>query len=117
LAIGLVEFSESFRYPSEVHKIDWTTGKSSPIFRDRRYAITDVWFAKDGTAYLAGVQVTGEVRSVAPGKVKVFQSKDLTNWKQMEVDYRAEANRVSFAAIDEHDMWLATDNGMILKLQ
>jgi hypothetical protein len=33
------------------------------------------------------------------------------------VDYRAVANRVTLAVVDAKNMWLATDSGMILKLQ
>ena len=43
------------------------------MFRDKRYAITDVWLTKDGTSYLAGIEMAGQVRSVAPGNVKVLQ--------------------------------------------
>jgi hypothetical protein len=32
------------------------------------------------------------------------------------VDYRAVANRTTLSAVGDHDIWLATDNGMILKL-
>ena len=85
------------------------------MFRDKRYAITDVWFARDGTAYLAGIEVPGQVRSVMPGRVKVFRSKDLKGWDEMPVDYRASAQRVIFAGSE--DLFLATDNGMILKLK
>jgi hypothetical protein len=35
----------------------------------------------------------------------------------MPVDYRATANRVWLAVVDAENMWLATDGGMILKLQ
>ena len=35
----------------------------------------------------------------------------------MAVDYRAVANRVVLAVVDEKNMWMATDGGMILKYQ
>ena len=35
----------------------------------------------------------------------------------MAVDYRAVARRVILSGADEQNLWLATDNGMILKLQ
>jgi hypothetical protein len=113
--LGLKEYADSFKYPSEVYQIDWKTGKSETVFRDKKYAISDVWFAKDGTAYLAGIEVPGQVRSVMPGRVKVFHSKDLKGWDEMKVDYRASAQRAIFA--ESGDLWLATDNGMILKLK
>ena len=35
----------------------------------------------------------------------------------MAVDYRAVARRVILSGADEQNLWLATDNGMILKLK
>ena len=53
IGLGLIEYSDSFRIPSEVYRIDWRTGKSMTFFKDKKYAISDVWLAPDGTAYLA----------------------------------------------------------------
>ena len=115
--IGLIEHGDSAAYPSEVYKLDWTTGKNETVFRDKRYFITDVWLTKEGMAYLAGIEVAGQVRSVAPGNVKVFRSRDMRSWDEMEVDYRAVARRAMLAGADEQNLWLATDNGMILQLK
>jgi photosystem II stability/assembly factor-like uncharacterized protein len=112
--LGLIEYADSFKYPSETFKIDWKTGGNTTIFRDKRYAISDVWLAADGSAYLAGIAASGEVRSLSPGKVKVFRSTDFTTWTEMEVDYRAVAQRVLLAGSGD-DLWMATDDGMILK--
>lgn len=114
--IGLIEYADSFKYPSEAYRLNWRTGKSETVFRDPRYAITDVWFGSGGEVYLAGIEVRGTVRSVMPGRVRVFRSKDMKGWDQMKVDYRAEAARVVFAGSGS-DLWLATDGGMILKLK
>jgi hypothetical protein len=46
----------------------------------------------------------------------VFRSADLDHWEQIPVDYRAVANRVIASAVDEQNIWIATDAGMILKL-
>ena len=73
--------------------------------------------ASDGTVYLAGIAVSGELRTVIPGRVQVLKSKDLSAWTEMEVDYRAVARQVSFAAPNDTNLWIATDNGMILKLK
>ena len=117
VGLGLLEFGDSFKYPSEVYQLNWTTGQNHTVFRDKRYAITDIWLSSDGTAYLAGIELAGQVRSVAPGTVKVFTSKDMVKWDEMPVDYRAVAERVMFAGTDPQHLWLATDNGMILRLQ
>jgi hypothetical protein len=70
----------------------------------------------DGTGYLSGIVATGELRSLVPGKVKVLRSRNFSIWNDLEVDYRAVANRTTLAASGDHDIWLATDSGMILKL-
>ena len=61
--------------------------------------------------------MAGQVRSIAPGNVKVFQSSDMSTWTEMAVDYRAVARRAILSGADERNLWLATDNGMILKLK
>jgi hypothetical protein len=119
VGLGLIEYANSFRFPAEAYKIDWKTGASKTVYRDRHFAISDVWLGPDGTAYLAGAQMMGQVRGVVPSKVMVLRSEngDYTRWEQMPVDYRAVANRVTLAVVDAKNMWLATDSGMILKLQ
>jgi hypothetical protein len=115
--IGLIEHGESATYQSEVYQLDWVTGKNQTVFRDKRVFITDVWLTSDGTSYLAGVEATGNLRSVAPGNVKVFKSTDMSVWTEMAVDFRAVARRVTLSGAGDGDLWLATDSGMILKLQ
>jgi photosystem II stability/assembly factor-like uncharacterized protein len=119
LALGLIEYSAGFRYPSEVYKVDTRSGKSQTqsLYRDRRFAVSDIWLTKDNVAYLAGTQVVGQIRNVAPGKVQVLRTSDFAVWTEMPVDYKAVANRTMLAVVDEQNLWLATDNGMILKLQ
>jgi hypothetical protein len=112
----LIEYSSAFTYPSEVELIRWPAAGSVIVYRDKGFAVTDVWVTPDGTGYLSGIVVTGQLRNVVPGKVKVLRSKDFVVWSDLDVDYRAVANRTTLAAAGDHDMWLATDNGMILKL-
>jgi hypothetical protein len=114
--MGLIEYADSFKFPSEAYKIDWKSGRNVTVFRDKRYGISDVWLTPGGVTYLAGVEFPGEVRSLAPGKIKVFKSTDFSGWAEQPVDYRAVSQRVLLAGSGE-DVWLATDNGMILKLR
>jgi photosystem II stability/assembly factor-like uncharacterized protein len=114
--IGLIEFSELFQVPSEVYTIDWGSGKSTRAYQDTKVSITDVWIDPDGTAFISGIEEPGRVRDIIPGKVKVLTTKDFKTWKEMPVDYRAEAIRTIFSSPDPKHRWIATDNGMILKL-
>ena len=61
--------------------------------------------------------MAGQVRSIVPGNVKVFKSSDMKTWNEMAVDYRAVGQRATLSGADEQNLWLATDNGMILKLK
>jgi len=116
MGLGLMEYANGFRYPSEAYRIDWKGGKSETVYRDRRFHITDVWLTPDGTAYLAGCLMTGQMRSIIPAKVQVLKSRDWSSWSEIEVDYRAMANRAVLGGAGNDDLWLATDAGMILKL-
>lgn len=115
--IGLIEFLDAFEWPSEVFRIDWETGKSTRIFRQRDRAVTDLALVPGGTAYLAAVESLSKLRNnPVPGKVKMLKSDDFSNWTEMDVDYRAIAHRLTLAAPEAGNIWAATDTGMILKL-
>jgi len=118
LSLGLVEFNDSFAYPSEVFLFHGREGgKSERIFRQANRAITAVLLTKSGAAYLAGIEAVGSIRNgPVPGKLKILRSTDFQNWTEMPVDYRADAHRAMIAAPDEDNIWVATDTGMILKL-
>lgn len=115
--LGLIEFSEAFEWPSEVFRIDWTTGKSERVFREKSRLVTDVAIPPTGPAYLAGIEKVDKLLdSPVPGKLKIMKSDDWSNWQEMEVDYRATAHRAMLSAVDDRNIWVATDTGMILKL-
>ena len=114
--LGLMQYAETFRYPSEVYSIEWLADGTHTVYRDAKVAITDIWLASDGTAYLAGTAVRGRLHSIIPQKVQVLTSRDLRAWTPIPVDYHAEATSVILAASDDDHLWMATDTGMILKL-
>ncbi len=115
--LGLIEFSEAFDWPSEVFRIDWTTGKSERVYREKSRLVTDVALPPTGPAYLAGIEKVDKLLdSPVPGKLKIMKSDDWSNWQEMEVDYRATAHRAMLSAVDDRNIWAATDTGMILKL-
>jgi hypothetical protein len=52
-------------------------------------AITDVLLLPSGTGFLAGVEVAGKLQHTPiPRKLKILRSEDLTEWREMEVDYQ-----------------------------
>jgi hypothetical protein len=115
--LGLIEFTDTFKWPSEVHLIDGTTGKSSIIYNAEDRAITDVLLQPSGTGYVAGVEVVGKLQHTPiPRKLTILKSEDLNDWQEMQVDYRAAAVRAMLRAAGDGSLWVATDSGMILKL-
>ena len=115
--LGLIEFVNSFEWPSEVFELQWRTGESARAFRRADTAVTDVVMLPSGIGYLAGFEPAGKLaRSPIPGRVKIFKSTGLKEWEEMEVDYRATATHVVFATARPGHIWAATDTGMILRL-
>ncbi len=115
--LGLIEFKDAFDWPSEVFRIDWTTGRSERVFRQQNRLITDVALPPTGPAYLAGIEKVDRLTdSPVPAKLKILRSDDLDTWQEMDVDYRATAHRVMISAVDDRNIWIATDTGTILKL-
>ncbi len=118
VGLGLMSFTDNFDWPSEVFLIDWKNGKSSRVFRDRERRITDLAVISDKLAFLAGQDVRGKLhQNPIPGKLKMYKSEDLATWSEMEVDYRATASEAVLSAADANHVWVATDTGMILKLE
>jgi len=104
--------------PSEVHRMSIDTGVPDRVYRDDKTQINDVALTTQGVPYLAGHELVGVVRdNPIPGKLKVLTSKDFAKWTEIQMDYRAEAHRAYLAIADDRDVWVATDTGMILKLQ
>jgi Photosynthesis system II assembly factor YCF48 len=116
--LGVIGFSQNFEWPSEVFRVNWKTGKSGRVFRDHNRRITDVAILSDKLAYLAGTEIPGKLQQTPiPGKLKMYKSTDLEKWTEMQADYRATAASALLAAADPDNVWVATDTGMILKLQ
>jgi hypothetical protein len=118
VGLGLVEFKDDFAYPSEVYRIDTTTGNSELSYRAKDRAITDIrLFSGPSRGLMVGYETSGPVyRSPIPGKLKVLTSSDLDKWTEMPVDYRAVAHSALITGPDEKHVWIATDTGMILRL-
>jgi hypothetical protein len=87
------------------------------IFAERDRYASDIALLNNGRAVLATVEPPGNSTQVPiPGKLKILESNNLKVWKEMDVDYRALAQRAVIAAPDAQNVWVATDTGAILKL-
>ncbi len=114
----LFEFRNTFEWPSEAYRIDLRTGKSTRAFREKDRLLTDCAVFPEGRAMLAGVERVGQGTYLpVPTKLRMYQTTNLTDWTSVDVDYRAVATRVFLSALDMDHAWIATDTGMILKLE
>lgn len=87
------------------------------VFAERDRVASDIALLDNGGAVLAAIEPPGNSTQVPiPGKLKMLESDNLKLWKEMDVDYRAVAERVVIAAADAQNIWVATDTGAILKL-
>ncbi len=114
--LGLINFTDTFKWPSEVHRLNGASGKSEVVYNAKDRDITDV-LLQPGAAYLAGLEVMGRMQhSPIPRKLKILKSSDLATWEEMDVDYHADGVRAMLRAASDGTLWAATDTGMILKL-
>jgi hypothetical protein len=115
---GLVLFSynELFEVPSEVYRLTTRGGETVSAFRAKDRRVTDIALF-DGHAFLAAVEPPRMAKQAAglPGKIHVLESTDLATWTEIPVDYRAIGTFPLLAGPDPQHMFLATDNGMILR--
>jgi hypothetical protein len=117
LGLDVFGFPESFDWPSEVYSLDFSTGKSASVFREKDRRVFDVALFHGPAAVLAAIEPPGRLNTVPiPGKVKMLSSVNLVEWKEMDVDYRAVATTLVLAGPDRDHLWAATDTGMILHL-
>ena len=115
--LAVFGFSESFEWPSEVYRLDLTTGKNTLSFHAKDRRVFDCALFPGPRAYLAAVEPPGKLNTVPiPGKVKILTSSNLTDWTEMDVDYKANARSLVLAGPDADNQWAATDTGMILHL-
>jgi hypothetical protein len=110
-------FNESFEWPSEVYRLNLSTGDSTRVFREKNRRVSDSALFVGPRIFLAAVEPPGQLNSSPiPGKVKILTSANFTDWKEMDVDYKAVARSVILAGPDADHLWCATDTGMILHL-
>lgn len=115
--LSLVRFQNSFEWPSEVYRVNTGTQETDRTYRHENHLITDIMLTDDGGAWLVGVEQPGSLpSSPVPGRLIALRSKNLTDWEETQVDYRARA-RSAVLATAGGKSWIATDTGMILELE
>lgn len=116
--LALFSFSRTAEFPTELFRLDLQSGKSTSVLRrkDRRiFSVSDV----PGRTFLAAVEKPPRESSRAriPTRVRILETTDFKAWTESRVDYRAYATSAISAAFDENHAFIATDAGMILRLE
>jgi hypothetical protein len=116
--LALLEFTDAHAaLASAVFQAPFGQPHSHMIFGERDRAVTDVALLDDGGAVVVAVEPPGNSPQVPiPGKLKILESRNLKQWQEMDVDYRAVAQSAVLAVADAHHIWVATDTGAILGL-
>jgi len=115
--VFLAEYPPYYSSTSSVIQGPIGSSDQKTIFSEKSRAVTDLALLPDGGALLATIEPPGNSNQIPiPGKLRMLESRDLKTWQEMDVDYRAVAQRAVIAAVDARHKWVATDTGMILGL-
>jgi photosystem II stability/assembly factor-like uncharacterized protein len=115
-ALAVVEYFGKSKFPTELFSLELDTLQTNPVFRQTDRVARDAVVLPDGQVLVAAVERLGELSEVPiPSKLKMMESTNLESWLPESTDYRAVAMRPMLAAADAHNIWVATDTGMILK--
>jgi hypothetical protein len=115
--LGLVEYvGGTNERPSEIFDIDLSSNSAKPLFKQTGVVARDMVVLPSGEAIVAAMEVMGKLSDVPiPGKLRMLDTTNLSNWSTEKVDYRAVARETTIAVADPDNIWVATDTGMILK--
>jgi hypothetical protein len=114
--ISVYEYNQSFEVPADVYHLDARAKTVTSVYKSN-LRVMDCALFPGPRAFLAAVEPPGRLNTVPiPGKVKILTSSNWTDWKEMDVDYKANARSVIIAGPDAEHQWVATDTGMILHL-
>ena len=115
--LALFEYPGSADLASELFKMDLNANQNTTDYKEPSRTVRD-FAVLGGDVIMAATERVGKSNALPiPGKLKMMRTSNLRTWIDMEVDYRAVAGRATLAGPDEHNVWVATDTGMILTLQ
>lgn len=104
--------------PSAVLDVDPATSQQTLLFAEKNRVVKDALPLPGGGAILAAIEPPGTSAGLPiPGKLKMIRLDPEKTWHEMIVDYRAVASNALLASPDSASFWVATDGGMILKLE
>jgi hypothetical protein len=115
--VAVFQYGEGFGWPAELYEFDPQRNEIHTLLRRKELVIADVLPLAGGGLLVAGSQPAGRLRnSPVPSKIRVLWTPDRTKWYEMKVDYRATGHEATFAASADGTLWLATDEGAVVRL-
>jgi hypothetical protein len=115
--VAVLSFGESIEWPTEVIRLDPRKGTNEPLFRRKKYEVTDCAVLANGGYVLAAIEHSGRLRTAGvAGRLKIFWSNDGVQWIDMKVHYSAEGTSAFLSRVSDTEVWAATNQGQILKL-
>jgi hypothetical protein len=112
--LALIEFHDQFEFPSEVFAIDLKTGSSDRAFRRKDRAVTDTWLFP-GAGYLAAIEPPSDPAAAPLGRVYLFHSTDLHEWRELDFP-KALGARAFLSGSPSGSLWIAVDTGLLFHL-
>lgn len=114
--LTLIKFSKSFDFGGELYSFYPRFNKpSARILRLKDLEMQDILYIPGDGAYLACTERLGPLP--VPTKVRIRHSKDLQNWTEIPVDYRAIAQKITLGATPSGKVFAALDQATILALR
>jgi len=115
LPVFLVEYPSYYVVASGLIGGALGSNNQKTLFAEKNRAVTGLALLPDGGAIVAAIEPPGNSSQIPiPGKLKIVETDDWKTWHEMDVDYRAVAQRAVAAIADARHKWVATDTGMIL---
>ncbi|WP_321474681.1 YCF48-related protein [uncultured Paludibaculum sp.] len=115
-ALTIFHYGESMEFSSEVYLVQLRNGSNKPYFRRKHEFAYDAVPLDNGGGLVAAIERPGQMStSPVPGRLRMYLNTG-SSWKEMKVDYRASGVRATLARVDDQNIWVATDEGVILKL-
>ncbi len=112
----LLKFRKGFPFGGELYRFAVAGEKKSGLLlRLKDLEFQDVCYIPGDGVYLACTERLGALP--VPTKVRVKYSRDMVNWSDIAVDYRAVASRITLLPTPSGQVFAALDQGTILALR
>ncbi len=116
--LTVLQFDDGAEWPSEVAQVDMAANHLYVVYRRKDRVVKDAVQLPNGDYIVATIEPPGLSSSLPiPGKLRMVQGHGGDTWKDVAVDYRAVARNALLGFVDPKNIWVATDTGMILKLE